>query len=158
MERKSLRDILNAGGQNNLAQAWQSIEAAAEFAPLPKSEYFCRLTSGQLFQSQEKKTPGYKLEFTVAEGPHAGRRLWHDCWLTGNAIRHSKRDLQKLGITSLEQMERPLPAVFLCKVKVTIRADDNGIERNRVQSFDVIGSEKFEADAFAPSPEVERHQ
>lgn len=152
MERKSLRDILHPGGQDKLSQAWDKTEAAKDFTPLSKGEYVCRLTSGTLQNSRSKATPGYKLEFTVAEGPYAGRKLWHDCWLTPSALPHTKRDLLKLGINSVEQMNRPLPAVFLCKVKVTLRKDDDGIERNKVQSFEVIGIEKPEADAFAPRP------
>src|SRR5689334_16506178 len=121
MQRKSLRDILTAGGQDQLAQAWNSTEAATDFSPLPKGEYLARITSGTLHQSRGNATPGYKLEFTISEGPFEGRKLWHDCWLTGAALPHTKRDLSKLGITSIEQLNRPLPAVYHCRLKVALR-------------------------------------
>jgi hypothetical protein len=50
----------------------------------------------------------------------------------------SKRDLAKLGVTSLDMLDRPLPAGFVCDVKVALRVDDDGVERNRVVSFSVV--------------------
>ena len=150
MQRKSLRDTLPAGGQDMLSQAWETTQAAADFTPLPKGEYVCRITAGTLQNSKNKGTPAYKIEFTVSEGPYAGRKIWHDCWLTGAALPHTKRDLSKLGVTSLTQLERPLPAVFVCRVKVALRTDDDGTERNKVQGFEVIRTEKPPVDPYAP--------
>ncbi len=64
----------------------------------------------------------------------------------------SKRDLGKLGITSPDMMERPLPRGIRCKVRAVLRKDDDGIERNRVRSFEVVGIDKPEVDPFAPPP------
>jgi hypothetical protein len=50
----------------------------------------------------------------------------------------TKRDLAKLGVTSLDMLDRPLPVGIVCDVKVVLRVDDDGIERNRVLSFDVV--------------------
>lgn len=152
MERKSLKDILHAGGQDKLSQAWNTTNAATDFTSLPRGEYLCHITAGTLQSSRIKATPGYKLEFTIIDGSFAGRKLWHDCWLTGPALPHTKRDLLKLGVTSIEQLDRPLPALFRCKVKVALRRDDDGTQRNRVQSFEVIGIDQPEVDAFAPRP------
>jgi hypothetical protein len=35
-------------------------------------------------------------------------------------------------------LDRPLPAGFVCDVKVALRVDDDGVERNRVVSFNVV--------------------
>jgi hypothetical protein len=67
----------------------------------------------------------------------------------------SKRDLGKLGIQSLEQLQRPLPRFIRCKVKVALRTDDDGAERNRVKSFEAIGFDKELPDPFAPSEQSE---
>ena len=66
----------------------------------------------------------------------------------------AKRDLGKLGITSIDMLERPLPAGIRVAAKVILRKDDDGTEYNRVKSFDVIG---IDADPtadpdFAPTP------
>ena len=62
----------------------------------------------------------------------------------------AKRDLGKLGVTSLDQLEQPLPSGIRCTVKLVLRRDDDGTEYNRVRRFDVVGIDEPERDAFAP--------
>ena len=63
----------------------------------------------------------------------------------------AKRDLAKLGVTALEQLERPLPPGIRCRVKLTLRNDDDGSEYNRVKTFEVVGIDPPEVDPFAPA-------
>jgi len=86
----------------------------------------------------------------VLEGDYAERRFWLDVWLTEAALPMAKRDLGKLGVTSLAQLEQPLPAGIRCRVKLAVRKDDDGNEFNRVRSFEVVGLDEPEPDAFAP--------
>ncbi len=149
--RPKLSDILNGGGAN-LRDAWASTKAAGDFAPLPGGTYVARIVSGEL-ASAKSGTPGYKLTFKVLEGEHVGRQFWHDVWLTAAAMPMAKRDLGKLGITSLEQLEKPLPAGIRCGAKLTLRRGDDGAEYNRVRAFDVLGIDPPEVDPFAPESE-----
>lgn len=103
-----------------------------------------------MFTGRTNGTPGYKLTFKVLEGDHAGRQFWHDIWLTPAALPMAKRDLGKLAVTDLEQLERPLPPGIRCAVKLALRRDDDGSEYNRVRRFDVLGIDEPERDAFAP--------
>jgi hypothetical protein len=103
---------------------------------------------GELIQTRHG-TPGYRLVFEVAEGEYEGRRVWHELYLTDAALSMTKRDLQKLGITSPSQLERPLPAVLLVKAKIVLHRDDEGNERSKVRSFDFVGIEP--GDAFEPT-------
>ena len=146
-----LTDILN-GSSGGFNDAWNNTPAAGDFGPVPRGEYECHVTRGELESSRTKGTPGYKVEFTILDGEYKGRKLWLDCWLTPAALAQSKRDLGKLGLATPEQMEYPLPRGIRCRVTVVLHADDNGIERNRVRSFVVIGIDEPEADAFAPLP------
>ena len=146
-----LSDILNGNG-GNFNDQWNTTEAAGEFGPVSRGEYVCHVTKGELESSRTNRTPGYKVEFTILDGDFKGRKLWLDCWLTPAALAQSKRDLGKLGITSPEMMERPLPRGIRCKVTVVLRKDDDGIERNRVRSFEVVGIDKPVVDEFAPKP------
>jgi len=146
-----LSDILN-GSSGGFNDVWNSTTAAGDFGPVPRGEYVCHVTKGELETSRTKGTPGYKVEFVVIDGEFKGRKLWLDCWLTPAALPQSKRDLGKLGITTPEQMEQPLPRGIRCKVQVTVRRDDDGTEQNRVRSFEVIGIDPPEADPFAPLP------
>ena len=148
-----LSDILRQQGKlNDVQSAWNSTAAAGEFDVLPTGQYVADIIKGEAIESRSKQTPGFRLTFQVAEGPLAGSRFWHDCWFTDNAMAQTKRDLEKLGVTDLRQLEQPLPAVFRCKAKLTIRRDDNGNESNNVRRFDVIGIIQPEADPFAPKP------
>jgi hypothetical protein len=89
------------------------------------------------------------LTFQVLDGDHTGRRFWHDLWLTPAAMPMTKRDLGKLGVTRLEQLERPLPQGIRCRVRLVVHRDDDGSERNRVRALDVIGIEP--PDPFTPA-------
>ncbi|MGO8691872.1 MAG: DUF669 domain-containing protein [Thermoguttaceae bacterium] len=151
MTRKSLSDILRNGERESLSRAWGETQAAEDFAPLPSGEYVARIVGAELFTSKTKGTAGYKLGFRVLEGDHQGRQFWHDVWLTPAALPMAKRDLAKLGVTALEQLERPLPPGIRCRVKLALRKDDEGSEYNRVKTFLVEGIDPPEVDAFAPA-------
>ena len=152
-----LSDILSAaGGGDDLRGLWDSTDAAGELGPLPAGEYLADLIGGELESSRANRTPGYKMTFSVVEpAEFAGRRFWHDCWLTPAALPQSKRDLAKIGVQSLDQLERPLPARMRCRVKLSLRKDDAGDERNRLRGFEVVGIVEPERDAFAPTDDGE---
>ena len=145
-----LTDILR-GSVGDFSDIWAATQAAGDFGAVPRGEYVCHVTRGELESSRTKATPGYKVEFTILDGEYKGRKLWHDCWLTPAALPQSKRDLGKLGITSTAMLEQPLPRWIRCKVTVVLRKDDDGIERNRVRTFEVVGIDTPEVDPFAPS-------
>ncbi|TWT41524.1 hypothetical protein [Botrimarina hoheduenensis] len=147
-----LTDILAAGGfgGDDFTKNWQSTVAADEFEPLPTGEYVATIQHGELTTVGSKDTPSYKLTFRVAEGDHADRLFWHDVWLTRAALPQAKRDLAKLGVTDPTQLERAIPIGIVCKVRLALRRDDDGTERNRVQRFEVLRIETPEADPYAP--------
>ena len=145
-----LSDILANRDGDELRRKWDDTEAAEDFAPLPSGEYVARIIAGDLVTGRTNGTPGYKLTFKVIDGDHAGRQFWHDIWLTPAALPMAKRDLGKLGVTDLEQLERSLPSHMRCSVKLALRRDDDGTEYNRVRRFDVLGIDEPERDAFAP--------
>jgi hypothetical protein len=149
MDRKKLTDILSNGDSESLSKAWESTKAAEEFGPLPSGDYVARITEGAATTSKNG-TLGYKLTFKVLEGEYTGRHFWHDIWLTPAAIAMAKRDLGKLGVTALEQLDNPLPPGIRCKVRLALRKDDNNINHNKVRSFEVLGIDPPEVDPFAP--------
>ncbi len=147
-DRRKLSDILaHNTDRDQLQRAWKATAAAAEFAPLPAGEYTFRIASGDLFTSK-RGTPGYKLTLEVTEGNFEGRRAWCDFWLTQAALPMTKRDLLKIGVKDLDQLERPLPSGILLKGKLAVRSDDEGKESNRLVRFECIGVEP--EDPFAP--------
>lgn len=153
MNRKRLTDILHNGNGDRLRESWNDAETAGDFAPLPAGTYTAEIVEGELFNSRTNDTPGYKLTFEVREhAEHNGRRFWHDLWLTDAALPMTKRDLAKLGVTTVDQLDQPIPQGIICAVRLALRRDDDGVEFNRVRKFDVLRIEPPEADAFAPEP------
>jgi Protein of unknown function (DUF669) len=149
-QRKRLADILLNSEREKLERQWNSTKAADDLKLLPTGEYRCSIASGELFTAKTG-TPGYKLKLVVLDGEHAERLIWHDLWLSDLALPMAKRDLGKLGITSLEQLERPLPDGIVVAAKVALRKNDDGTEYNRVNRLDVVGIEPPEPEPFAPS-------
>jgi hypothetical protein len=148
-EKKKLTDILRNGDRESLRKSWDQTRAAADFTPLPSGEYVAHVIAGDLFTSKGN-TPGFKITFQVIEGEHANRRFWHDVWLTPAALPMAKRDLGKLGISDLDQLNQPMPRGIRCKVKLALRREDGGTEHNRVVRFAVLGFDPPTADPFAP--------
>jgi hypothetical protein len=148
---QKLSDILSNGTADAMRRQWAETEAAGEFVPLPAGEYVARIIGGELMTSRTNGTPGYKLTFRVLEGEYEGRQFWLDIWLTPAALPMAKRDLGKLGVTDLEQLEHPLPPGIRCRVKLALRKEDYGSEHNKVRRFDVIGIDPPERDTFAPA-------
>ena len=145
-----LSDILRNGDADRLRQSWDATQAAGELEPLPPGEYTAHIIAGTLETGKTKGTPGYKLTFRVCEGEYTGRQFWHDVWLTEAALPMAKRDFAKLGVTSLDQLENPLPRGIRCRCKLVLRRGDDGAEFNQVRTFFVVGIDPPEADAFAP--------
>ena len=149
--RRQLSDILN-GGADNLRDVWNNTAEAPDFLPLPAGPYVSHVEAVELFKAKTG-TPGVKIQFRICEGEHVGRMLFHDCWLTPAAMPQTKRDTGKLGLRTVEQLETTTvpPGRIRCKVRVALRKDDDGTERNRVRGFDVVGIDDPTADPFAPS-------
>ncbi len=150
-----LTEILSAGGYggDDFARRWQTTDTADEFGPLPAGEYVAIPERGELTTVGQKATPSYKLTFRVIEGELIGRLFWHDVWLTPAALPQAKRDLSKLGVSDPSQLEGSLPEGIVCRVRLALRRDDDGAERNRVVRFVVLRVEKPEADPYAPPSE-----
>jgi hypothetical protein len=152
-ERPDLNSILN-GNSDDLNALWDATEAAAEFQPLPPGKYRALLVDGRLAESAANKTLSYKLKYEVLEpAVHAGRKIFHDMFLTPNALPVSKRDLAKIGITDPRQLRQPPPAGIVVDLKIAQRKGQKGDDDtmfNRVSSFEVV-SQGTPSDLLAPA-------
>jgi hypothetical protein len=149
--RKKLSDILTNSERDSIIRVWEQSATAAEYGPLPAGEYKARVIAAECFTSKGKGTPGVKLTLTVVEPvEHAECKLWHDLWLTAAAMPSTKRDLAKIGITDLEQLDRPFPQRLVVAVRVVVRTDDDKSERNRITRFEFDHIEPSEQNPFPP--------
>ena len=142
------RDIVR-GNAADFQRTWDTTEASSGFDPLPPGVYRCLISDGRLFTSKTNATPGFKIEFQVIDPPHAGRKVWHDVWLSSKALSMAKGELAKLGIKSPDQLEQPLPPGLIADVTVVQRTDDYGAVFNRVKTFKVVESD-VPADDYRP--------
>lgn len=149
--RPRLRDIVR-GNAADFNRAWNETEASAGFDLLPPGVYKCLIADGSLFTSKTNRTPGFKITFEVIDQPHAGRKVWHDVWLSSKALSMAKADLAKIGIVSPDQLEQPLQPGLIADVQVVQRTADDGTLFNRVKTFKVVESGVPAAD-FRPDPE-----
>ncbi|MCE9629455.1 MAG: DUF669 domain-containing protein [Planctomycetia bacterium] len=135
---RKLSDILTGESREELSRRFDEVEAAPDFAPVPPGSYEVDFVSGQLCQSQKGVT-GYTCVFEIAAGEYRGRKIWHTSWLSEASLPYAKRDLKKLGINNLEQCEKPVPPGIYCIVKVVVRTEDDGTQRNRVTHIEAGG-------------------
>ena len=151
-KRPRLDDILGGSG-DDFNSLWDATAAAGDFEPLPPGRYSCLVVDGKRAESKAKATPSYKVTFEVIEpAEFAGRKLWHDLWLTAKALPTSKRDLAKLRIIRPDQMRQAPPTGLIAEVKVALRTGDDGESFNRVSGFEVTG-EAPPTDALEPDGE-----
>jgi hypothetical protein len=151
-ERKRLSDILPRADRENLARLWDATKPADDLGLLPAGEYSCRVLDGTL-STAKTGTSGYKITFEIIDGPHAGRRIWHDIWISPAAMSMAKRDLEKIGVTHFDQLDSPVPTGILATVRLVVRKEDDETQRNRVRDFRVTGVEADEPAPFAPTTE-----
>lgn len=135
--RRSLVDVVAGFDREELARQFDESAAASDFGPLPSGVYRCRAVDAA-FTTSKAGTPGFCVVFAVDVGEFSGRRLWHTLWLTPRAMPMTKRDLLKLGVRRFDQLADQLPPGVVADVKVAVRVDDSGSQRNRVLAFDVL--------------------
>jgi len=146
-ERKKLSDILSEGERKSYFSGWSEVKSAGDYV-VPKGEYVALLADASAHEAKTG-TKGIKLVFEIAEGEHAGRKVFHDLWLTAAAKPQTKRDLDALGITDPErQLDGPTPQGIVVALTVTVRKDNDGIEQNRVRRIKFLRIEP--GDAFEP--------
>lgn len=155
IERKPLTGIL-PGGNGGSDDGFDifSVEAADEFGPLRKGSYVCIAESGRPSTSRSG-TPGYEITFRVIEGDHAGRKVWKTFWLTADAAKYSRRDIQKFGFTSNDQLKEELPRErFVVRLTLTVRKSEDGVEYNEVKTIELIRVQDPEVDPYAPTDDL----
>ena len=148
--RKKLTDILEKSTREKIGRIWDSTKAAPDLKTLPSGEYRCRVAGGELFNAGTG-TPGYRLKLVVMDGEHTDQVVWHDLWLSEAALPMTKRNLGKIGITSVEQLEQPLPESILVLASIALQKREDGTEVNRVKEVGNRPIERPERDTFETS-------
>lgn len=121
---------------------------------IPAGTYTAVAVGGKLTASS-RGTPGFRLEFRISDpGEHQDRRVWSTLYLSPAALPFSKPVLKQFGLDTSLKLKSPFPRDrYVCRIRVVVRKDDDGLERNEVRDIRVVGQLEPARDAFAPSEE-----
>lgn len=147
--------------RSGLAADFDNAESAERLAPIPAGEYQARAVDARLDESR-KGTPFFGMRLEIVAGEHTGRRLLAKWYLSGAAMPYSKRDLAALGITSFAMLRQGCVPRGLVRLRVALRAGDDGGQYNEVKAVFPCGEglqgltppegQKNEASAATPAP------
>jgi hypothetical protein len=134
--------------------AFDSTEAAPEFAPLPPGVYVARVVRGEVCQTKAG-TDAYRIRFEVIEGPYAGRTVIRTWTFSERALPYTKRDLAPFGLTSSAKLLSPFPEPgrdYIVRLVVALQRSDDGREFNDVKKLDLIRVVESPIGEFLLSP------
>lgn len=138
--------------------AYDSVEAAPEFTPLPPGTYTARVIQGE-YTTTKAGAEAYRMRFEITSGEHAGKKVLRTWTFSPKALPYTKRDLTLFGLTSSAQLLAPFPEPgreYLVRLVVALHRGEDGIEHNDVKRIDLLSVKESPAAAFLlPSPEGE---
>lgn len=146
----------NGNSNNDAFGAFDAIEAAAEYAPLPAGAYTSRVVRGSK-ETTKSGTPYYRIVFEVLnEGEHKAKKVSRPFWFTPKAMPYSKRDLAPFGLTTAASLSAPFPPPgreIVCRLTVTLQIDDDGQERNDIRKIEIVSTSDSPALKFGVPPQ-----
>jgi hypothetical protein len=125
----------------NLASFDPSAVQDAAYSLLPAGEYVVMITESEVKESKTNASNSYlNMKLQVAKGEHQGRilflrlNLWNSNETAKNIADRQLKDIYRaLNVTKVQDSSQLHDKPFVIKVKV--KADMNGEDRNEVQSI-----------------------
>ncbi len=135
---------------------FDAFDAADGTTHIPAGWYACTVHRGEATTTKSSGKPCYRLVLDVAEGPHAGTRLWRYYVLDSlpNANR-AKAALAPLGLTTGADLRAPFPPFAkVVRVRVLIGVQDRpGFGKsNDVERLELVGIDDAPTDPDAVNP------
>lgn len=157
MSTPNFRDALNDPNDDlnrfDAATGFDDLSAfdnAAGVAVLPAGWYAVTVVRGELLTTKKGKA-AYRLTLDVADGPHAGFRLWRYFLLdTQASANRSKAALAPLGLLTSADLRRPFPGpnrAVVLRALVVVKPRPDGGDGNDTERFTVV-----EDRATVPNP------
>ncbi|MBX9625633.1 MAG: hypothetical protein K2X82_17655 [Gemmataceae bacterium] len=132
-----------APGGDDLA----AFDAATGDTHVPAGWYACTVARGEVVTTKKGKT-AYRLSLDVADGPHAGFRLWrYFTFDTPANANRAKVQLAPLGLATSAALRAPFPPPgrsIALRVLVGVQNRPDGTKGNDVERMEVV------ADRAAP--------
>jgi len=140
----------NGKGNGGGIDAFDTDEAAPEFAPLPLGIYTARDLQGE-YCNTNAGADAYRLRFERTEGPNAGKTTIRTWTFGPKALTYTKRVLAPFGLTTTAKLLSPFPEPgheYLVRLVVALQKGDDGIERNDLKRIDLLRVEESPAAEF----------
>lgn len=142
MDLKRIFDQLGTSDPNNFdgLAAFDQVQAAEAWTPLPAGKYKARVVSGSVTQTKKGDT-AYRVVFEITEGEQRSKRLSRLWTFTEKSLKFVKRDLGKLNLTSMQKLLEPFPPVgkeYIVGLIVALQRMDDGTETNDIKQFVVL--------------------
>lgn len=105
------------------------------WADVPLGTYSGTLIDSRVVQTNRKGTVGVTLYWTV-HGDGWSERVWKTLWLSPAALPRSKAELARLGVSSLEDLDRdpPVDPGVACRLEIAnVRHSEGGVVRSVVR-------------------------
>jgi len=114
-------------------------DAPYESADLPPGAYSGTLTMSRIVRSLRTRNVGVALYWDV-QLRHSKKRVWRTLWLSPAALSRTKRELGRLGVRTLADLDNdpPVPAGALCKLVIADRRDRDGYVESRIVHWEVL--------------------
>jgi len=144
----------NTSGNGGGIDAFDTAEAAPEFAPLPPGIYSARILRGE-YCSTRAGADAYRIRFEVTEGEHKGKTTIRTWTFGPKALTYTKRDLAPFGLTTTAKLLSPFPEPgreYLVRLVVALQKGDDGVERNDIKRIELLRVEESPAAEFLLPP------
>lgn len=111
-----------------------------KFSAVPAGEYEVEIIKAEIYDRNPNKE-SWKLTLKITAGEYAGNGIWHDLWLTEDAVAHTKADLSRLGIDAddPEVLDAAIESASVVglhlRATLSVQSRKNGDKFNRVDSF-----------------------
>jgi hypothetical protein len=145
--RKKLGDIVK--DMTGLRSKWTKTAPAADLTPIPKGEYVCTLDDIRPDESK-KGTPRLKITISVAQGEYAGRKVFHDAYLSDAALPYTLRLLGKIGLDDLDAIDRGIPPGIMVRAWITLKTRDDGEQINEIKNWELAAVNAPSVDSAGP--------
>lgn len=137
--------------------AFDSAQAAPEFAPIPPGVYSAKILRGE-FCATKAGAEAYRLRFEITDGEQRGKTVIRTWTFGEKALPYSKRDLAPFGLTTMAQLLSPFPEAgreFHVRLVVALQRGDDGVARNDIKRIDLLRVVESPAARFALPQETE---
>jgi len=144
----------NSSNTSGGIDAFDTAEAAPEFAPLPPGIYSARILRGE-YCSTRAGADAYRIRFEVTEGEHKGKTTIRTWTFGPKALTYTKRDLAPFGLTTTAKLLSPFPEPgreYLVRLVVALQKGDDGVERNDIKRIELLRVEESPAAEFLLPP------